>query len=439
MLGYEAINFREKCHKVLSIDIGIEALCITKIQPTGRLTAWNAQHAHAEVRVGDLIFTVNGAASAEEMQVQMRQCDVDVGDGTSAADLRIGRPAASFNARVEKGSRTLGLGFRNPMHNPAQHLFITDVLPDGAIAGYNASQLSAGRWDRLVLPEMIVSAVNGVEHDFHGMVKALSASTVVDLQVQRTSTQASNTQQSWEVVLDGDSSVPEEMGIGLDVLNFGDRCREKLGLDLGPDIVLVARVASSSLLATWNEQRPDSKVLQGDRLLAVNGSGQTEEILAALNGSPSFPIRLQVARPPWYFTARLERGEAGLGLGFKPLRGSQAFLVTEVLSKGAVTDYNSAQTRAGCWDHLILPGMIIKQVNGEGSSDAMRKALSTPGALDVHLQRAGPSPSAAPPETESNAYPRAGQAPEPTAPEVPLPPASPSNLPPSTSASVEDL
>merc|ERR1719162_1771567 len=90
----------------------------------------------------------------------------------------------------------------------------------------------------------------------------------------------------------------------------------------------------------------------------------------------------------------MHRGGGPLGLGFKKLKGTatQQLLITELLSEGTVVEYNFAQVAAGLWDRLILPGMIIKEVNGhEGNWDLMLKALSTPGVVDVQLQRAGPS------------------------------------------------
>jgi hypothetical protein len=258
------------------------------------------------------------------------------------------------------------------------------------------------------------------------MVKALSSSAVVELHVQRSSTQAPTPAQSWQVVLTPDSAKNET--IGLETRNFGEDCG-KLGLNIGPDILIISNIIPGGIVAKWNSEHPDSKVLHGDRVLAVNAACRVEDMVSALHLFPRDPIRLQLARPPWYFTARLERGESPLGLGFKKLRGNstETLLITELLSSGTVVEYNSAQVAAGCWDNLILPGMVIKAVNGcEGSWDLMLKALKAPGVVDVQLQRAGPSIAAANPEAQKvskNVIP-AREAPQPQMTSSPLPPPS---------------
>jgi len=431
-LGCLFRDHRAKCKKVLDIDIGLDVISILQLKPKGRLASWNIQRPDAEVREGDVILAVNGASTAEGMQAAMQQFN-----GTSPMTLQVGRPAWSFEARLKRDGRPLGLGFRNPRGSPAQHLFVTDVLSDGAVAVYNKTQQVAGRWDRLVLPEMVVAAVNGIEGDFDSMVKALSVSAVVDLQVQRSSTPATSQPLAWEVVLapDPTATATRQSGIGLEALNFGEECKQKLGLRTGTDILLVSRIDPSGVLAAWNSQRPDAKVLQGDRVLAVNSAKGAQEMLAALQSFPLSPMRLHIVRPPWYFTARLERGEVPLGLGFKQLRtaSTQKLLITEVLPTGTVAKYNELQVAAGSWDTLILPGMLIKAVNGrEGDVDLMLKALSTAGMIDVQLQRAGPSLSA-PPASSINAV----SSNRPQAPQLPVPsqPAPPTN---SLAATLED-
>jgi hypothetical protein len=195
-LGCELVDFRAKCLKLLDIDIGRDVLSVSKMKQDSRIAVWNAQEPHAEVRVGDFILAVNGSSDVGAMQTQLQTYD-----GTSCLTVRLGRPSWCFHARLERTGCALGLGFRNPRGSPAQHLFVTDVLADGAVSQYNSAQQAAGHWDRLVLPEMIVRAVNNIEGDFDLMVKALSTSPVVELQVQRSGAPSPPPPSSWEVLL----------------------------------------------------------------------------------------------------------------------------------------------------------------------------------------------------------------------------------------------
>ena len=56
---------------------------------------------------------------------------------------------------------------------------ITEVVPNAVVAEHNSALIRSGdgcRWDLLVLPEMIVSAVNNIEDDVDKMMTEITTS-----------------------------------------------------------------------------------------------------------------------------------------------------------------------------------------------------------------------------------------------------------------------
>jgi hypothetical protein len=367
-LGFEVVDYRVKCRESLGIDIGSELLLITQVFGTGLLAQWNTSQPDCEVQEGDLIVDIKGSRVDASLLLTCRKAEQLLLDSSNATEilLQVVRPHRSFNARLHKTGPSLGLGFRNPR---GARLLISDVLAEGAVAEYNAAENNAGRWDRLILPGMVVRAVNGIDGDFDRIREELASCQVVELQVQHAGADVPVTPPTWEVVLTEQETavtVPEVGWLGFEVQNFSDECHAQLGVDIGTSVVLVSYIAPGGCLARWNQEWSDKEVLQGDRVLEVNGTCKAEEILAALQNPLSFPLRLRFARPPWYFNARVKRNGMPLGLAFRKSQGAsnQRLLITEVSPDGAVAEYNSAQLAAGQWELLIVPGMLIKAVNG---------------------------------------------------------------------------
>jgi len=107
------------------------------------------------------------ASSADEMLLRLEQ---------TAAVLRVIRWPERFQVQLEKRSegQPLGLGFKkaSPGEMVAE-LLLVSVQAGSALADRNAAEVAAGRWDRVVLPGMRISAVDGVEGDLRTMVEVL--------------------------------------------------------------------------------------------------------------------------------------------------------------------------------------------------------------------------------------------------------------------------
>lgn len=65
----------------------------------------------------------------------------------------------------------------------ARTLLITDIEERGIIDEYNRAQAAAGQWDRVVIPGMRISSVNGIRRDPLAMANALCKATVLTVRV----------------------------------------------------------------------------------------------------------------------------------------------------------------------------------------------------------------------------------------------------------------
>merc|ERR1719454_1909220 len=111
----------------------------------------------------------------------LRSMQTPLPDG-SFHSLHITRPSDVFNVQLSKRGCSLGLGIKK---RSAQCIPIREVTSGGLVAAHNLTQLRAQRWQDIVLPEMAICAVNGIEGEVEKMMSALTTSEDVQLTIQR--------------------------------------------------------------------------------------------------------------------------------------------------------------------------------------------------------------------------------------------------------------
>lgn len=102
--------------------------------------------------------------------------------GRSGVRVPGGKAENEFHVELLKGSRGLGLTVC-PVHK--HELAVVDVDPEGAVGGYNATEL-ANDSAKLILPRMLITEVNGIRGDASRMVEALSRSSKLEVWVRPT-------------------------------------------------------------------------------------------------------------------------------------------------------------------------------------------------------------------------------------------------------------
>lgn len=167
-----------------------------------------------------------------------------------------------------------------------------------------------------------------------------------------------------------------------------------------PRVLVVREIAPEGLLTMWNRAHPGHEVLAYDRIYAVNGKTRIEEMQQELRKNQS--VALRFVRYPQMFAVELRADAAGpkpIGLRIERTSGPAAELrIEEVLSDGAMEQFNLAQIRLGRFHLVVLPGMFIRRANQvQGDAASMEDIVTgaTPATLfirrgDQMIRRAKP-------------------------------------------------
>jgi len=154
----------------------------------------------------------------------------------------------------------------------------------------------------------------------------------------------------------------------------------------GPEMLLVKKVQDEGLLQQWNANHPDGEFQPMDRIIEVNGTPWLEEMQKQLQRTC---VKMKIVRYPDRFKVRIEK--AGRKLGFshsshKPK--NQELRITEVAASGLMAEYNIEKANAGRWGGIVMPDMIIEQVNDvKGEASKLATELRTCQAADMVIRR----------------------------------------------------
>lgn len=155
----------------------------------------------------------------------------------------------------------------------------------------------------------------------------------------------------------------------------------------GPRVLVVREIAMEGLLSAWNRAHPGNEVVAYDRIYAVNGKTRVEEMQQELRKNQT--VSLRVVRYPQMFAVELrvdaKEGPKPIGLRIQRQSGVSELRIEEVLSYGAMEDFNQAQIRLGRFHLVVLPGMFIRKANQAQDPDAMEQIVTstTPATLFV--------------------------------------------------------
>jgi hypothetical protein len=207
--------------------------------------------------------------------------------------LLVARTKPQFNARLSKSGRILGLGMKIPKSKEAEHIIVSEVMPDTVVTAYNSDRASTGRWDLIVLPGMSIWGVNEIKGDASRMMRAMCTEEKVELQIRYptfgTSAEPPLTSRAaiengatieykeWQIELPRSVGTASEKdcGLGFEVQTFHSGRRYTNVVDKTHGL-FVSRAYPSGDLATWNIRNPNTAVKAGDMIVELNGVSTRE-------------------------------------------------------------------------------------------------------------------------------------------------------------------
>jgi len=170
-------------------------------------------------------------------------------------------------------------------------------------------------------------------------------------------------------------------------------CR-RLGIQAGPEVLMVREVFPSGPLATWNAEHPDAAVQVGDHILEVNGTWFAEDMQQELEDDM---VLMRVCRNSPMFNVKLEKRGRNLGFTYKrPADGTfHEMLITSVLPGGVLAAHNALHAVGNRWDLVVLPVMRIMGVNGSaGCLTMMERELREEDLVELLIRRSVIAPVA---------------------------------------------
>jgi len=165
---------------------GPELLRIKEIGGGGALEVWNAANAGANVLVCDRIAQINGRATIDEMQQELKKNGV--------ARLKIVRYPEFFFADLKRGlsgggvelppNVFIGILYEKSSSGSGE-LKITKVAPEGLMDRWNKRQIAKGLYQFVVMAGMRIEAVNDVDGDAELIEQELKSGSARRLRIRR--------------------------------------------------------------------------------------------------------------------------------------------------------------------------------------------------------------------------------------------------------------
>lgn len=156
---------------------GPETLLVRRIPEGGLLERWNRRHPYADVRPQDRVCAINGTVTVQNMNTELRS--------RRRIKMQVIRYPERFLIQLHKDFESDRLGFRFAQpakidEGAAKNVRIVKLLETGLVAEHNKHQVMMGNWHYVVMPNMFIEAVNGIEDDAEAIVEELkSAQTFV--------------------------------------------------------------------------------------------------------------------------------------------------------------------------------------------------------------------------------------------------------------------
>jgi len=168
---------------------GPTALIVRKVHEGLLLHCWNQKYPQIAVRPQDRILSVNGEASLEAMQREIKSAKIVI---------KFKRYPEMFTARLTKNNRRLGFRFEKPTSavdskGRSKELRITEICPDGAVPDYNREMALADRHHYVLLPDMRITQANDIVGDGGEIAEELKRCEEVTLTLRRADLPSSQT------------------------------------------------------------------------------------------------------------------------------------------------------------------------------------------------------------------------------------------------------
>lgn len=124
----------------------------------------------------DLLPLRLAASTAADQQAPDAKPEAEVEgeqDSPTPRKARSHHHVQHFDVLLKKRGQPLGLHVEKPRRVSVKELLVVEVLPRSAVGDHNLEQVAAGKWDSVVLPGMLIAAVNGIRGDASAMSDAL--------------------------------------------------------------------------------------------------------------------------------------------------------------------------------------------------------------------------------------------------------------------------
>jgi len=288
---------------------GPEMLLISEIQAGGITDQWNqARSDDQDVRIFDHICNVNGKATVEAMQRELR---------SEKIMMRLVRYPEKFIAPMiseggDMGCRwvsTSRLDGTGGIDANVEALRVMEIRAGGRIHSYNAHQAGLGLWQYVILSDMHVEAINSVSGFARDMMQeATSASGEISLQVRRVETTSRRLKK------------PPQSA-------FSDRSKGRLKFEEVPGLYKMTSAGIVSPSATPATARDIYEEVQAGKVVRVLEIVAMPEIER---------LRARIEEPPgWISLKNLETGFAWAQQQLEPTAETQA--TTPLATQGTLS------------------------------------------------------------------------------------------------------
>jgi len=364
----------------LGLNFEPGTLEILQISPTGTVAAWNAAHPDDPIRLSDRIIEVNGRdAKTHEANVLLEEL-------RKPQELNVVLCRAfSFSIQLDKrNGQALGLTF-----DPNTFKIMT-IDPSGLVAAWNQShsRFAVQRGDRVL-------EVNGKRADEEAgrLQEELRGPNLLNVTVAR-ATDASNVASPIYNTTAVPALVPEDDSVKMPprsasvfTVNLDKSSGGKLGMKMDGATLTISLIASSGLIADWNQAFPGNQVQTGDRIVAVNGKHQTihgaDELQQTMQNEPKLELKLARAASSAINLDRRSGGTLGCRLDPGTLE------IKAVDGTGLVAACNQ-QYRGGGNAFAVQSDNRLLEENGQRKPHISRELLESD-VLNTKLAR-DPSP-----------------------------------------------
>jgi len=165
-----------------------------------------------------------------------------------------------------------------------------------------------------------------------------------------------------------------QQGIDSFVVNVSKDENMPLGIEFDDSdgyTVRLSEIDTRGSFAKWNKRHCMEQIRRGDQVIAVNGiRGSSSSILQRMQQAKE--LEMELYRPAFY-SIQITKSADGLGIDTKQSDNSRSLMVSHVVGKGAVKEWNDANP-----DKQVRKYDRIVKVSGRpGTVEELRQKITT--------------------------------------------------------------